>query len=150
MLQGKANDGSCEQYGIAVRNSDVEMFPVGAFSFYFIDQFEIEGGPPGFAGLNHDWENLHLSCGGNSKKKISQSAHFKSSLNAQTHAGVSIPNKVTHRYRGSGARHAQAVGADSASIAQHGEWANQRLATHYPCKIPSDVAMRMTGFYNAK
>ncbi|KAF8918520.1 hypothetical protein BGZ58_004821, partial [Dissophora ornata] len=53
-----------------------------------------EGGYPDFARGGDDWAKLHLIHGGKGDKKIGKSAHFKSSQNAQMHAGVSVPNKI--------------------------------------------------------
>jgi hypothetical protein len=54
--------------------------------------------------------------------------------------------KVTHTGRGSGARHAQEMGAGIEEIAQHGNWNNSRVVLFYLSGIPKDVPHKLAGF----
>jgi hypothetical protein len=41
MLHGKTNDGDKDQYGIILRNKDVEICPVGSLGFYLFDRWQV-------------------------------------------------------------------------------------------------------------
>ena len=57
-------------------------------------------------------------------------------------------SKVTHAGRGSGARHAQEMGAGIEEIAQHGHWNNNRVVLFYLSGVPKDVPHKLAGFSN--
>ncbi|KAF9112136.1 hypothetical protein BGW39_004122 [Mortierella sp. 14UC] len=61
-------------------------------------------------------------------------------------ANIKDKNKVTHRGRIHGSQYAQACGASVEAIAQHGNWALNRLATHYLSRVDAGVALYMAGF----
>ncbi|KAF9342730.1 hypothetical protein BGX26_006974, partial [Mortierella sp. AD094] len=68
MLQGEPNKSSRMNYGVVVRNKDVQICPVGALAFYLYDLWE-HSERPNFK--DQSWTSYHLIPGNDPKKELS-------------------------------------------------------------------------------
>ena len=92
------------------------------------------------------WTSYHLLIGNDPLVGMSDTTQYSGHRSIMNLAGVKDKKKVTHRGRVRGAQFAQACGATVEEIAQHGNWALNRLATHYLSSVNPGVALQMAGF----
>ncbi|KAI7821513.1 hypothetical protein BC939DRAFT_455417 [Gamsiella multidivaricata] len=88
-----------------------------------------------------DWEKAYLIHGRDEFSPLSSSDHYQMHKQEMERENITS-KKVTHSGRGSGARHAQEMGAGVEEIAQHGNWNNSRVVLFYLSGIPKDVPQR--------
>ncbi|KAK3806140.1 MAG: hypothetical protein J3R72DRAFT_507494 [Linnemannia gamsii] len=117
MRQGKTNKDGKIQYGVAVRNKESKN----------------KKGPNL---TNPTWTDYHLLAG-NKPMDMPMTLHER---------GILDKGSVTHLGRKHGARFAHMCGSTVEAIAKHGNWASNRLSTHYLEGVEPSVALRLAGF----
>ncbi|KAF9567067.1 hypothetical protein EC968_003501 [Mortierella alpina] len=95
---------------------------------------------------DNSWLGFHLVSGNDKLTEISNAAQYLAHRSIMEQANVKDRKKVTHRGRVHGSQFAQACGASVEAIAQHGNWALNRLSTHYLSRVDAGVALHMAGF----
>ncbi|KAG0023875.1 hypothetical protein BGZ80_007567 [Entomortierella chlamydospora] len=113
MLQGKTNKDTWKNYGVVVRNKDVQLCPVGALGFY----------------LYVLWSEISDTARYLTRKAIMKAVNIKDK------------KKITHRDRVRESQHVQACRTTAEAIAQHGNWAASRATTHYLSRVDATVAL---------
>ncbi|KAI8604867.1 hypothetical protein EDD21DRAFT_184522 [Dissophora ornata] len=92
------------------------------------------------------WTGFHLVSGNDKMLEISNTAQYLAHKAIMEQANVKDRKKVTHRGRIHGSQFTQACGTSVKAIAQHGNWAHNRLSTHYLSRVDASVALHMAGF----
>ncbi|GJJ72541.1 hypothetical protein EMPS_04899 [Entomortierella parvispora] len=141
MTQGK---GGCT-YGVTVRNTEVNLCPIGSLAFYLFYLWSEVGEPPEF--MEDDWHEDYLVHGAGKKTtQLSPSAHLDGMARLFKATGI-VTNQPTHYFRGLGLNHVRDASATIADIQQHGGWFRDqsRFTTHYLHPLPKGVAFAMAG-----
>jgi hypothetical protein len=93
------------------------------------------------------WYPIWLFPGKDSSNPISADAHSKACRAVLTKAGVrQFSKKVTHIFRGSGARMADLFGASETDIRRGGRWDMSSMAQHYLTTLPRETMRVLAGF----
>lgn len=185
MRQGKTNKDGKIQYGVAVRNKEVDVCPVGALAFYLLELWSVSGVhvvnvggrrvvslifqhsfnnaffPPPLPFFcctksknkrapdltNPKWTDYHLLAGNKPMDvPMTYNSQFQAQVEALHESGILDKGTVTHLGRKHGSRFAHMCGSTVEAIAKHGNWASNRLSTHYLEGVEPSVALRLAGF----
>lgn len=85
--------------------------------------------------------------GKDGKSPLSSDAHAKATKSLLEDAGVrQHSKKVTHIFRGSGARMADLGGASETDIRRGGRWDMSSMAQHYLTTLPRETMRVLAGF----
>ncbi|KAG0249507.1 hypothetical protein BGZ95_007512, partial [Linnemannia exigua] len=84
---------------------------------------------------DNSWIGFHLVTGNDKLTEISNTVQYLAHKAIMEQANIKDRSKVTYRGRIHGSQYAQACGASVEAIAQHGNWAHNRLATHYLSRV---------------
>lgn len=93
------------------------------------------------------WYPIWLFPGKLKTAPISSDAHAKATRSLLEDAGVrQHSKKVTHIFRGSGARMADLFGAGETDIRRAGRWDMSSMAQHYLTTLPRETMRVLAGF----
>jgi hypothetical protein len=96
------------------------------------------------------WYPIWLFPGKKEGTAISADAHAKATKAVLQRAGVrQLSKKVTHIFRGSGARMADLFGASETDIRRGGRWDMSSMAQHYLTTLPRETIRVLAGFPSA-
>lgn len=98
---------------------------------------------------SEQWYRIWLFPGKSKEGKsaISSDAHAKATKSLLEDAGVrQHSKKVTHIFRGSGARMAELGGASETDIRRGGRWDMSSMAQHYLTTLPRETMRVLAGF----
>ncbi|GHJ89143.1 hypothetical protein NliqN6_5545, partial [Naganishia liquefaciens] len=130
LLDGKTNQYGNTQYMGAIRNRNWNECPLGAMAMWLFYRFQLSGETFGahydsFPRMDEpsQWYPIWLFPGKKKDAPISADAHAKATKAVLERAGVrQLSKKVTHIFRGSGARMADLFGASETDIRRGGRW----------------------------
>ncbi|RLN74418.1 hypothetical protein BBJ28_00022643 [Nothophytophthora sp. Chile5] len=147
--ESKTNKSGQRQYNAAIRSKDPVCCAVGAVALYLFHKWQ--GGGTGtqheFPSFDHprSWYNLYFLTASDSGKPMSYTTQARHLKNVLVSVGVES-SKVTHITRGSGARLAEAAGADESDIRRTGHWNEDTMEKTYLGKLARGTMRALAGY----
>lgn len=142
---GKTNKDGKLEYGSALRHSDYEVCPIGAFALYFFSRFHHENYPfPDFS-TRAAWRDTYVIPGKEQGKPLSYNEHAKIYKKVFQAAGINS-SKVTHINRKSAINMVSSSNVSGDQLRQVGRWGTDRMAGCYLTGLTVDAIKCLAGF----
>lgn len=144
--QGKTNSFGRLEYGVCVRNREIEKCLLSHLAFYFFFRWQCEREPPPRFTRRALWYRTKVAKG---LSDAQRPLHYQTQLDWTNRifdsCGV-VSYKKTHSGRKQGAQHAELLGISEQQIQRAGRWNTDSMSNAYLTHIPREFVRGTAGF----